>query len=244
MRHPRVFLAILLIILCLPLHFLSAQGQLRFEPLVIGEDGVRSMSKEEALRFDRDDAQWRRAEAQRKREGVAAARERMKSLFQTHGFTHRDLRNVRLVLHKANRKLELFVGDTLLKTFRVGLGGNPEGAKRVMGDQRTPEGRYYIMNKNWNSHFHLFLGVSYPNGADAQVGFEAGTINKTMRDRIVRLSREKRPVPQQTRLGGLIGIHGGGAASDWTLGCIAVRNPEIEELWNVVRVGTPLEIHP
>ena len=123
---------------------LNRTSELRLEPTVLTPNGIRGATEEETRQFALGDAAFRRDQAKLKREGVAAAKLRMKSLFEEHGFTHRDLRRVRLVLHKRIRFLELYVGDTLLKTYRVGLGGDPEGPKRWMGDKRTPEGKYYI----------------------------------------------------------------------------------------------------
>jgi murein L,D-transpeptidase YafK len=112
----------------------------------------------------------------------------------------------------------------VLKTYRIVLGDAPVGHKTQQGDERTPEGRYRITFRNDKSRFHLSLRVSYPNEAD-------------------RAQARRRGVDP----GGDIMIHGGtppGYRRDWTDGCIAVTNDEMEEVWRLVPVGTPIRIDP
>ncbi|MEP6907553.1 MAG: L,D-transpeptidase family protein [Pseudoxanthomonas sp.] len=130
---------------------------------------------------------------------------------------------------KGARKMELLRGGRVLRTYHVALGGEPMGHKRQQGDQRTPECDYTITYRNAQSRFHLSLRVSYPNAVD-------------------RAQAAKRGVDP----GGDIMIHGGtlhgstppGYAGDWTDGCVAVTNAEIEEIWRLVPVGTPIHIGP
>jgi murein L,D-transpeptidase YafK len=110
------------------------------------------------------------------------------------------------------------------------------------GDHRTPEGRYYVCTRNDRSRFHLFLGVSYPSKQDAERGLTTGLIGKNVFAQIVAAnSRGTRP-PWNTPLGGEVGVHGGGTGSDWTWGCIALENADIEELWASCPLGTPITI--
>ena len=134
----------------------------------------------------------------------------------------------RLVLvDKSDRTLTLFAGDRPIRTFQgIQLGDAPQGHKRFQGDERTPEGRYTIDYRNPHSAYHLSLHISYPNPAD----------------RAYAEARGRSP-------GGEIFIHGqpnglrsGRVAGDWTDGCIALANAEIEELWRLVPDGTPIEI--
>ena len=121
--------------------------------------------------------------------------------------------------------------EKVLKTYRVALGGQPKGPKTREGDGKTPEGRYVIDRRNAKSRFHLALHISYPNTSDVDNARKLG-------------------VPP----GGDIIIHGlpngfgwMGALHtkwDWTDGCIAVTNAEIEEIWRAVPDGTPIEIRP
>ncbi|HYM61214.1 MAG TPA: L,D-transpeptidase family protein [Thermoanaerobaculia bacterium] len=137
----------------------------------------------------------------------------------------------KIVIEKAARKLTLYNNRAIVKTYQVALGPSPVGPKQCQGDKRTPEGLYRIDGRNSSSHYHRSLHVSYPNAHDLAV------------------ARGKRCSP-----GGDIMIHGItngygwlGAkhrAVDWTLGCIAVTDDEIEEIWNAVPNGTVVEIKP
>lgn len=136
-----------------------------------------------------------------------------------------------IIVYKAQHKMELLGNGIVIKSYKIALGGNPTGAKTRQGDHRTPEGRYRIDAKNAQSRFHLALHVSYPNPED--------------RERARKLGVSP---------GGDIMIHGlpdqfaylGGLQShyDWTDGCIAVSNVEIEEIWKLVPFGTEVEIRP
>lgn len=150
----------------------------------------------------------------------------------------------RLVIHKAKRKMELFIGRERVRTFDVGLGGAPEGDKDRQGDLRTPEGEFYVAWKNPRSSFHRFLGLSYPMPRHAARGRRRGLIDTRVAKRIASRVRRRGIPPQKTPLGGYVGIHGGGAGSDWTLGCIAVSDAEIEWLFARIRRGDVVEVKP
>lgn len=128
-------------------------------------------------------------------------------------------------VHKADRKLYLLHNEKVLKVYDVALGGQPLGDKQFEGDNKTPEGVYYITHKNPKSTYHLSLGISYPNDADRA---EAAVLGK--------------PV------GGDIFIHGGPirrtTKSDWTAGCVAVTDKEIEEVYSMIKPGTPIFLLP
>ena len=137
----------------------------------------------------------------------------------------------RVLVEKTERRLTLFDDGRVVKVYRVALGSEPAGDKQRQGDGRTPEGRYRIDRRNAKSQYHLSLHIDYPDAAH--------------RERARRLGASP---------GGDIFIHGLpngyawlGAAHrrhDWTAGCIAVTNDEIEEIWALVRDGTPIEIRP
>jgi murein L,D-transpeptidase YafK len=136
----------------------------------------------------------------------------------------------RILIEKAARTMTLFQGDETLKTYRISLGREPVGPKQQEGDGKTPEGRYTIDGRNPGSSFHLSLRISYPNAADRTQAKERGV-----------------------KPGGQIMIHGlpngmtdfsGGILSDWTDGCVAVSNAEIEEIWKLVPNGAAVEILP
>lgn len=137
----------------------------------------------------------------------------------------------RVVVKKSARVLELYRGPDLLRSYAVALGRHPLGHKQREGDGRTPEGHYVLDSRKSDSSFHLALHVSYPSPAD----------------RAQAQTRGDDP-------GGLIMIHGlrNGLGIlgrthrllDWTQGCIAVTNREIEEIWRLVPDGTPITIEP
>jgi murein L,D-transpeptidase YafK len=136
-----------------------------------------------------------------------------------------------IVVSKSAHTLSLMSGKTVLKTYHVALGRGPAGAKQIEGDNRTPEGKYVIDEKKTATKFHKALHVSYPNPED--------------RARAAKLGKSP---------GGDIEIHGLPSAwgwlgktqhaVDWTAGCMALSNDEIDEVWKMVSVGTPIEIDP
>ena len=154
------------------------------------------------------------------------------------------LSDPRIVVLKGERRLELYSASQLVRTYKIGLGSNPVADKIREGDRATPEGEFYIFTKNPRSAFHLSLGISYPNIEDAERGFQSGLITRAQRDAIVNAIKSKKGPPQNTALGGLIYIHGNGAGSDWTWGCVALENEDIEELYQAIPVKTPVTIKP
>ncbi|MFZ0320653.1 MAG: L,D-transpeptidase family protein [Candidatus Sulfotelmatobacter sp.] len=137
----------------------------------------------------------------------------------------------RLVVYKHERKLVLQSNGMELRSYRVALGGEPVGAKVKQGDHRTPEGLYTLDSRNSNSHFYKAFHISYPNSKDLATAKKLGVSP-----------------------GGAIMLHGlpkefafvgkAQALHDWTDGCIAVSNDEMDEIWKLVHVGTPIEIKP
>ena len=131
-----------------------------------------------------------------------------------------------VVVYKAARRMELWHHNRLLRSYHVQLGGNPFGHKLHEGDRRTPEGDYIIDRRNPNSLFHLSIGIDYPNEDDKAHAKLNGW-----------------------KPGGDIFIHGRGprfqnARGDWTDGCIAVSDREMEDIYAMVRDGTPIRINP
>ena len=154
------------------------------------------------------------------------------------------LKDPRIVVYKAQRKLELYSDRELLRTYKIGLGFSPVIDKQREGDGATPEGEFYIFVKNNKSAYHLSLGISYPNIEDAERGLRDNLITRNEYDAIADAIKKKKAPPQYTKLGGLIYIHGSGASKDWTLGCVATENDDIKELFDAVTVGTPVTILP
>ena len=137
----------------------------------------------------------------------------------------------RVVVLKTERRMILMQGDDVIRVYRIALGRYPMGPKRREGDARTPEGVYTLDFKLKDSDFYKAIRVSYPNDQD------------------ISLARDLGVEP-----GGKIMIHGlpnevsasrvGHPSIDWTQGCIAVTNSEMDEIWSMIDPGTPIEIHP
>ena len=154
------------------------------------------------------------------------------------------LTNPSIVVKKSQRQLLLYSAGRLVRTYRIGLGLSPVGDKVRAGDHRTPEGDFYIFTKNPKSAFYLSLGVSYPNAEHAARGLRDGLITKSQYTKILAALQRKTTPLQYTSLGGTIYIHGRGAGSDWTWGCVALDDADIKELYEAVEVRTPVTIEP
>ena len=136
-----------------------------------------------------------------------------------------------VLILKKDHVMELLSGGNVIRTYQIALGRGGLAPKQRAGDARTPEGNYLIDSRNATSAYHKALHISYPNAED-----------------------RKRAAKLGVAPGGAVMIHGlpkgkGWLGSthrlyDWTLGCIAVTDPEIDEIWNLVPVGTPVEIRP
>lgn len=152
------------------------------------------------------------------------------------------LEKPKIIIRKKARRLQIFDGEKLIKIYEIVLGFAPEGDKQIEGDGKTPEGEFYIFAKNDKSKFYLSLGVSYPNPEDAERGLRENLISPDERAAIVEAVGKKQMPPQNTALGGKIYIHGGGTLSDWTAGCVALKNEEMKEIFDSVAVGAKVEI--
>ncbi len=146
-----------------------------------------------------------------------------------------------IIIYKEKRRLE-YKSTSISRVFRIALGAQPVGKKRQEGDKKTPEGTYFITHKNPNSQYYLSLGISYPNAADAKAGFNAKLISAAQYAKIKESIANKELPPQKTRLGGEIFIHGRGAKTDWTWGCVALDDENMQFLFNIVEVGDTVRI--
>ena len=132
-----------------------------------------------------------------------------------------------VVVKKGERTLYLVSGKTAIKSYQINLGNQPIGDKQYEGDGKTPEGLYFIDRFNPNSRYHLSVGISYPSAQDVAQAAALGL-----------------------RPGGDIFIHGLGPEgralnkADWTAGCIAVNDEEIEEIFAMLQPGVPIFIYP
>lgn len=156
----------------------------------------------------------------------------------------RPLTHPEITVFKGDRRLLLYSGGEVVRVYRIGLGTHPTGDKEREGDGRTPEGQFYVCTKNPESNFYLSLGLSYPNEEDAERGLRDGLITQPQHDQIQRAIRRGRQPPWNTALGGEICIHGRGSKTDWTLGCIALDDQDVRELYHAVPLGTAVSIHP
>lgn len=137
----------------------------------------------------------------------------------------------KVVVIKSKRIMLLLSEGEILKSYKVSLGKQPTGRKVMGGDQKTPEGIYRLDLRNPSSNFHMSIHISYPNEADLanarQLGVQPGNgiMIHGLPDDLAELGKLQR-------------------RWDWTDGCIAVSNPEIEEIWRLVPDGTTIEIRP
>jgi murein L,D-transpeptidase YafK len=147
-------------------------------------------------------------------------------------FGQRSSANVdRVVVYKRERKLVLLSQGKELRSYKIALGSEPVGPKARQGDHRTPEGVYTLDSRNPNSHFYKAFHISYPNSKDFAAARKLG-VSAGGDIMLHGLPKEYAWVGREHTL------------HDWTDGCIAVTNAEMDEIWKLVRVGTPIEIRP
>jgi murein L,D-transpeptidase YafK len=160
------------------------------------------------------------------------------------GLHAENIEKPRIEVFKAKRELRLYDGNQRIKTYRIALGSNPVPRKLREGDRATPEGSYFISYKNPQSKFHLSLAISYPNAEDAKRGLKSGLISRAEYKAILQAAANQETPPWTTKLGGAVFVHGKGSFPDWTWGCIALNDADIEELYRLVPARTPITIHP
>lgn len=138
-----------------------------------------------------------------------------------------------IVVDKSDHLMQVYAKTKVIATYRVGFGTSPVGHKQQEGDKRTPEGKYVLDYKNANSTFFKSIHISYPNAADKanakRLGVSPGgdiMIHGQANDPAVRAAIDRYPFP------------------DWTYGCISMKNDDLQRLWNVVTVPTPIHIRP
>lgn len=153
---------------------------------------------------------------------------------------------------KSKRLLIVRQGEEAHKVYPIATGRGGPGDKQVLGDNKTPVGSYQVVGFNDSSKFEYFIRLNYPNVKDAFHGLKNEVIDRAEFDTIVAASRRSKLPPQDTTLGGAIGIHGLGLETDkkihihdnldWTEGCIALRNDQIQDLRNFISIGTRVVI--
>ena len=155
-----------------------------------------------------------------------------------------------LLVDTVNNKLMVMEGSEMISTYEgIAIGRYGAAHDRMQGDHRTPVGRFRVAWISEDSRFHRFFGLDYPDLESAQRAYTDQRITEAEWQAIRRAHQEGAIPPQNTPLGGQIGLHGIGAGSaevhgryNWTNGCVAVANDEIDELLQWVRVGTRVDI--
>jgi len=157
-----------------------------------------------------------------------------------------------ILISKKNNELIIEKAGEFVKKYHIATGKGGKGTKRQQGDSKTPSGTYRIAKFKKSSRFHYFIQLDYPNLIDAWYGYKNKTIDAKDFKRIATAYKTRKTPPQDTDLGGFIGIHGLGETNDekllihqeinWTEGCIALTNEEINDLRKFVDVGTTVII--
>jgi murein L,D-transpeptidase YafK len=137
----------------------------------------------------------------------------------------------KIIVFKSQRLMKLYKNDQVLKSYKIALSSSSKGHKQQAGDKKTPEGNYLICGKNPNSKYHKSLRISYPNEADRKAAAERG--DNPGSDIMIHGLWSKLAFFGKAHV-----LH------DWTLGCVAVTNDEIDEVWQMVDAGTRIEIRP
>lgn len=156
-----------------------------------------------------------------------------------------------ILIDKDTQTLSIYDKGQVVKTFRCVFGVNPNGDKEHLGDNKTPVGRFYVTDKETLNGDPVlgnkWIGLSYPDVQHAETGLRKGLISSDQYWAIANANSEHRMPPQNTALGGWIGIHGAHEdltreGVNWTEGCIALLDSDLQELFSLLRVGTPVLI--
>lgn len=157
-----------------------------------------------------------------------------------------------LLISKKDKELIVEKAGHIVRKYHIASGKGGEGTKRLRGDNKTPLGQYRVASVKESSRFYYFIQLDYPNLIDAWYGYKNEIIDANNFKRIATAYKKREAPPQDTELGGFIGIHGLGITNDeklnihesfdWTGGCIALTNEEINDLKRFVAIGTPVII--
>lgn len=173
-------------------------------------------------------------------------------LFVLFSMTLAHASEYQILISKKKNELMVEKAGQVVKTYHMASGKGGKGTKRLRGDSKTPLGAYRIASFKTSSRFHYFIQLDYPNLIDAWYGYKNKIIDADNFKRIASAYKNRKTPPQDTELGGFIGIHGLGETNDeklnihqelnWTSGCIALTNEEINDLRQYVAIGTPVII--
>lgn len=158
----------------------------------------------------------------------------------------------RVEIDKSAQRLQVLREHEVVREYRIAYGRGGSGPKLRLGDNKTPEGEYRIIDINTKSRFELFFLLDYPNPADVERAFDNGVIQRRHYHGFRNSWEQNQAPPQHTPLGGWIGIHGLGFTSllrqithkhwNWTEGCIALTNREVHDLRRYIKIGTSVTI--
>jgi murein L,D-transpeptidase YafK len=161
-----------------------------------------------------------------------------------------SLKNIKIVVDKSDRLLSIYSENILLKNYKIGLGSDPKGPKTAEGDKKTPEGTYYVDQKT-DSNLPKRLGsgwirISYPNNNDALRGLKLKIIDQSIVKAVSEAINKREIPPQESRLGGGVGLHGAGPSPmrDFTRGCVGMTDKDIVELYPYVSINSTVIIQP
>ncbi|MDQ7817195.1 MAG: L,D-transpeptidase [Melioribacteraceae bacterium] len=163
-----------------------------------------------------------------------------------------SIENLRLIVDRSNYRLQIYSGNTFVKSYKSVFGKNASNLKSSANDLVTPLGDYKICSIDTNHKYHKFLQLSYPNEKDAAESLKRSYISQGEFEAIHIAFKKNECPPKETKLGSYIGIHGIGAYDfifrnlpftfNWTNGSIAISNKNIDELASIVKIGTPVKI--
>ncbi len=169
----------------------------------------------------------------------------------TTGYMRSDeLSNIWMRISKRHGYVYVYRGEKLIRKFAADFGYNKtddkirQGSREEPDHWRTPEGRFYVTDKNPDSQYYKALVLNYPTPEDARRGVDSGLISKSEQAEIIKASMQHETPPMDTALGGWIEVHGEGTGGriDWTHGCVAIKNSELDAIWDMVSRGTPVII--
>lgn len=155
-----------------------------------------------------------------------------------------NIKSPDIFVYKEKRRLYVIQANVLVRDYPVALGFQPQGDKQKAGDGRTPEGDFRIASKESLGRFDKTLRINYPDKKHAERAYFSGLLTAAQFKEIHNALEKKMKPPIDNPIGGRIAIHGGGAHKDWTDGCIALYDSDLEELFQVAQVGSPISIRP
>ncbi len=162
------------------------------------------------------------------------------------------LEDVSLIVDRKNYRIELYADKVFVKSYKAVFGKNSGILKSSAHDNVTPIGNYLVCGMDSSSRYHKFIHLNYPNERDAAEALKQSYINQDEFNAILLADKKNECPPEETKLGSLVGIHGIGTYNiifknlpftfNWTNGSVAVSNESIDELYSVVKIGTPVKI--